>query len=93
MLSPSFLLFDYVFITETGYVSAAELRQTLWKTRLRTVAFVLIIVVTLYDESLISPNKSCCQDVKTRGQQCCIFEVQSGWSKAGDDVQPVWQPD
>lgn len=80
MLIPSFLLFDYVFITERGYFLAAELRQTFLKTWLCTAAFVLIIMAALYDESLISPNKSSFLDVKTRGQgRECVFEVKSGW--------------
>lgn len=81
-----FLLFDYIFITERRYFSAAELQQTFLKTWLCTVAFVLIIIAVLRDESLISPNISP-QDVKTRGHgRGCVFEVKSGWSKAGDDV-------
>lgn len=87
MLIPSFLWLDYIFIAERRYFSATELRQTFWKTWLCTAAFVLVIIAALHDESLISPNKSSFQDVKTRRQgRGCVFEVKSGWRSAGDDV-------
>lgn len=39
------------------------------ETRVRTAAFVLIIIAVLRDESLISPNKSSFQGVKKPGAQ------------------------
>lgn len=61
--------FDYTFIRGGGggYCSSAELQQTFPKTWLCTCAFVLIIIAALYDESLISSNKSSFQDVEASG--------------------------
>lgn len=76
------LLFDYVFIRGGGYFSSAELWRTFPKTWLCTSAFVLIIIAEIYDESLISSNKSSFQDVKASGQGWgCVFEVKSGSQK------------
>lgn len=85
MLIPSFFycLIIYSSLKEDTFL----LRQTFSKTQLCTAAFVLIIIAALYDESLISPNKSSFRDVKTRGQgRGCVFDVQSGLKKAGDGV-------
>lgn len=76
----SFILYDYIFITERVYFSATELQQTSQTCHCPAV-FVRIIILLLYDESLYLQINHLSWMLKPGGKD--VFEVKSVWKKQG----------